>query len=118
MSLKAKLPRLEAVARRQARERELVPFTEEDFLAEFERLGRGGTFAGESEFAPALEAYREALRDAAASDNPPFDPPPDFLPEMQSLPYLRALNWRTARRFPRVHEGLDRLFILLDRVKG
>lgn len=85
MNLKSRLPRLEADARCRARELEQRPLPEEDFLAEFEKLGRQGPFDDEQYFPAALAFYREALREAAAGD-PPFDPPPDFLPEMQYLP--------------------------------
>jgi tetratricopeptide (TPR) repeat protein len=73
--------------------------TDEDWLEAFAAWGRHGYFEREADFPAALAAYRQALAETARAD-PPFYPPPDFLPQLS--PGRRRLRWRRAHHFPQV----------------
>jgi hypothetical protein len=90
--------------------------TEEDWLACYEDWGRQGHFQGEPDFPSALAAYRQALEQARAGTDPPFDPPDDFMPGLDDLPQLRLLNWRDKYRFPAVHAAWEWLAEMLHRI--
>ena len=47
-----------------------------------------------SDFPAALALYCEALHEAQTQADPPFDPPPDFMPNLKDAQELRVLNWR------------------------
>jgi hypothetical protein len=113
-SLTTRLARLEDRAASRA---SAVPEHRDEFgwLAVFERLGREGTFDHEPDFPVALAYFRTALERAGASTDPPFDPPPEFLPN-HPTPYLRVELWRSAERFPEVRAGLDWLSEMLGRL--
>src|SRR5437868_4753831 len=83
----------------------------------FEGLGRDGVFDAEPDFPVALAFYRDALRQAHASIDPPFDPPAGFRSDVQ-FPHARLQCWRTPDRFPHVWGGLDWLSEMLSRVEG
>jgi hypothetical protein len=89
--------------------------TDEDWLEQFEAWGKDGSFAHEPDFPAALAFYRDALKQARAQSEPPFDPPADFLRGLPVLPQLRLLYWRTKDRFPVVAEGRDWLGEMLQR---
>src|SRR5215831_15187995 len=117
MTLRSRLRRLEEKARHSVSAGEMPDWlTEEGWLSLFEAWGREGHFSREPEFPEALAAYRAAVEQAQAGSDPPFDPPPDFMPNTRDLPHLRLLNWRTQYRFPDVCRGLTWLFEMLERV--
>jgi hypothetical protein len=51
--------------------------------------------------------YRQAIAEAKARREPPYEPPDDFLPEQKCLAHLRLLNWRDRYRFAELHECWD-----------
>lgn len=118
MTLRTRLQRLEVkTRRRQPPENDLGDdLGDEDWLELFEALGREGHFAGEPDFPTALAFYRAALQRAQAQTDPPFDPPPDFMPNLMDAPHQRRRNWRNHVRFPEVHAGWDWLAEILGRV--
>ena len=113
-SLTTRLSRLEDRAAARAAARPKHP-DEDGWLEAFERLGREGHFDCEPDFPKALASYRDALARAHASADPPFDPPPEFMPE-QRLPHVRLRLWRTKEKFPEVWAGLEWLSEMLSRV--
>jgi hypothetical protein len=98
-----------------AGEQQPLDRSDEEWLELFEAMGREGNFDREPDFVVALAFYRDALRKAKEQTDPPFDPPPEFLPEMVKYPYRRLLNWRTKSSFPEVHEGRHWLMGMLCR---
>jgi hypothetical protein len=91
-------------------------YTDEDWLELFGEWGRAGAFAAEPDIPVALTFYRDALAQAKAQADPPFDPPADFMPNLADLPEVRLLNWRTSWRFPDVDAGWWWLSEMHDRV--
>lgn len=91
------------------------PRDEDDWLAVFEKLGRDGVFKAEPDFPLALACFRDALKRAKVSTDPPFDPPPGFR-EVEHHPDLRRQFWRSKERFPDLCEGLTWLGEILNRV--
>jgi hypothetical protein len=91
--------------------------TEEEWLGRFEQWGREGLFDREADFPLALATYRLAVERARARPDPPFDPPPEFMPNLADLPRLRLSNWRTESRFPAVRRTLTWLSAMLARVR-
>jgi hypothetical protein len=63
----------------------------------------------------ALAFYRQALLRAKTQSDPPFDPPPDFMPNLIDMPHQRRRNWRNHVRFPEVHAAWDWLAEILGR---
>jgi hypothetical protein len=118
MTFRARLKRLEAAVRRALPAEDHADWlTEEDWLVQFEALGRAGFFATEPDFPSALAEYRAALEAAKARPDPPFDPPAHFMPNLGDLPHLRVLNWRNQYRFPELHTGWDWLSEMFGRVR-
>ena len=113
-SLTTRLARLEdrAATRTQA---ELDHRDEAGWLARFEEWGRERLFGHEPDFPVALAIFRDALERARASIDPPFDPPPEFLPNHPN-PSLRLELWRSPERFPDVLTALDWLTEMLGRL--
>lgn len=117
MTIRTRLRQLEVKLHRLRPFQDDTPedLSDEDWLAYFEAWDREGYFTNEPDFATALALYRDALTQAQAGTDPPFDPPSDFLPHLQDLPYLRLINWRSKVRFPDVHAGWDWLMEMLHR---
>jgi hypothetical protein len=88
--------------------------SEEDWLRAWEAWGQGGFFDGELDFPFALASFRRAMEKAAAGTDPPFDPPPDFLPDYDRR--MRPMRWRDKCRFPAVHVAFDWLLEMTGRV--
>src|SRR5690348_615988 len=109
MTMRTRLQRLEAKARRSTVSAEDYwdDLDDDEWLEGFAEWGRQGHFAAEPDFTVALDFYRDALQRAKMQSDPPFDPPPDFMPNLSDLPHLRVLNWRTITRFPDVHSGCN-----------
>ena len=105
MRLATRLRRLEARAQAQDPPPSPEPPDEEQWLEIFQDWGRAGHFRHEPDFKTAIAVLREALSDARASTNPPFEPPEDFRPDDRR--WRRLECWRTPDRFPRVVEGLE-----------
>jgi hypothetical protein len=117
MSIRSRLQRLEKRVQRLPMKGEPEDgLTEEEWLTRFEALGRQGCLAAEPDFPAALAGYREALHQAQAQAQPPFDPPADFMPHLADLPRLRLLNWRSPSRFPQVHAAWEWLAEMVRRV--
>ena len=116
MRLRERLNRLERQAALSSNAKDPYAdwLSEEDWLAHFELWGQQGLFEGEPDFPVALATYREAIERAAAQTDPPFEPPPDFMPNLDH--HLRLLNWRNSSRFPDVHEGSGWLGEMLMRM--
>jgi hypothetical protein len=89
--------------------------TEEDWLESFAEAGRRGCFAAEPDFPLALAAYRDAVRIAAVAADPPFFPPPDFLPGRPER--RRVEEWRRPRNYPGVRAAFQWLLELWGRVE-
>ena len=106
MTLRARLRRLEKAAGRAAPADRPGRLTEDDWLECFEAWGREGVFAAEPDFPGALAFYRDALGRVKAQDDPPFNPPADFMPNLTDMPELRLFNWRTWEHFPEVTAGV------------
>jgi hypothetical protein len=106
MSLQARLRKLEEAAARvlpvEAPKAGGLPADplDEDWLAFYEHQGRAGRYDAEPDFPRALDEYREAIREAKASTDPPWDPPPDALPHLADSPRQRLREWH--RQFRRV----------------
>jgi hypothetical protein len=116
MTMRVRMKRVEAEVRRQTPAPRTARLTEEDWLERYEAWGRAGAFAAEPDFPTALAFYRDALAQAKAQADPPFDPPADFMPNLADLPDARLLNWRTRWRFPDVNAGWWWLSEMYDRV--
>ena len=95
MTMRVRMKRVEAEVRRQTPAPRPARLTEEDWLELFAEWGRLGDFVGEPDFPTALAFYRDALAQAKAQADPPFDPPADFMPNLADMPDARLLNWRT-----------------------
>jgi hypothetical protein len=107
MGITDRIHRMEDTARR-APPRRVRRRTHEEWLAEYEGLGREGYFDTEPDFPKALAFYRDALRRAKAKADPPWDPPAAFMPHLADLPDLRVeVWWRDSSRFPEVWEGFS-----------
>jgi len=89
---------------------------EEEWLTIYDEEWKQGQYDSEPDFPIALEFYREALARARAQTDPPFDPPPTFMPELMHLPTNRLWYWRTESRFPDVETGLTWLTEMALRV--
>jgi hypothetical protein len=115
MKLSRRLARRERslALRSRSRDSDEDWLTEEQWLETYERFGAQGLFAQEPDFPKALAFYREALNEAKTQADPPFDPPPDFMPNLKDIPRLHVLNWRD--RFPKLHEAWDWLGEMLGR---
>jgi hypothetical protein len=119
MALKLRLRRLEERVRRTAGQHceapeNLSDLTAEDWLERFAAWGEAGPFAAEVDFPKALAWYRQAVQQARAASDPPFDPPADYLP---GLPLRqRRRDWRRGRRYPDVDAAWWWLFEMLRRV--
>src|SRR5262249_6493796 len=92
-----RLKRLEAVWPDASLDDFLDRLTDLDWLTLFEQWEREGAFDGEPDFPVALDADRDALEQAAALTDPPFDPPADFMPALADRPHLRLINWNVYR---------------------
>jgi hypothetical protein len=112
-SLATRLARLEDRASRAPAEPEYRD--EAGWLAVFEQWDRERLFEHEPDFPKALAFFRDALDRARWSTDPPFDPPPEFLPS-HPIPALRVEFWRSSERFPDVRAGLDGLSEMLGRL--
>lgn len=88
--------------------------SEEDWLALFEALAEEDAFATEPDFPVALATFRQAMEQAAARTDPPFDPPEDFLSTFEYP--LRLMRWRDKDRFPAVHAAFMWLLEMSRRV--
>jgi hypothetical protein len=119
MVLRQRLRRLEERLRRtagQSREasENLSDLTAEDWLERYAAWGEAGHFAGEPDFPKALAWYRQAVQQARAARDPPFDPPADYLPD---LPLgQRRREWRRGRHYPDVDTAWWWLVEMLRRV--
>lgn len=117
MTIRTRLKRLEATARRMPPVQDRsAHLTDEDWLELFAACGQEGHCDQEPDFPMALAFYRDALLRAKTQTDPPFDPPPDFLPNQMETPHERLRTWRNPVRFPEVHEGWDWLAEILGRV--
>lgn len=109
-----RLKRLELSACQLLQPPPRVPYDEQRWLAEFERLGQSGEFDREPDFPRALALYRDAITQAKAQIDPSFDPPESFQPDI-STRWARLADWRSDARFPKVAAGLEWLCEMLRR---
>jgi hypothetical protein len=120
MSLAQRLRKLEAASARRSsgpvhRNPEppvRVYFTEEEWLAQWEACAQQGCFANEQDFLVALAEFRHCLEKAKAQAAPPFDPPRDFLPNLEQSARQRQWRWQfqeVQRAFVRVLEIFGRI---------
>lgn len=117
MTMRTRLKRLETTARRLPPERDRSEeLTDEDWLELFAAWGQEGHCHQEVDFSAALAFYHDALQRAKTQSDPPFDPPPDFMPNLMDVPHQRLRNWRDPVRFPEVHAAWDWLAEILGRV--
>jgi hypothetical protein len=117
MTMRTRLKRLETAARRIPPARDHSDNRDdEDWLELFAVWGQDGRFDHEPDFPTALAFYQDAIQRAQAQTDPPFDPPPDFLPNLRDAPHVRRRAWRNHGRFPEVYEGWDWLAAILLRV--
>ena len=142
MTISARLKRLETAAKQEIpRDHDRGPKTLEEWLAEFEALGRKGMFDHEPDFPAALQSYREAIGQAKEGGDPPWTPPDDFMPaeaeDQRRHQWQDGDNWvrvdgegniipagvhgngglcRRRHRFPAVQEARDWLDGMLDRL--
>lgn len=114
--LMAKLERLERRVPSTGRTTGENPLSipDDDWLMIFEAWAAGGAFDGDSDFQPALTAYRLAVLEAKAARHPPYKPPASFMPLVRNEAY-RWAAWRSADRFPRLARALRRLYIIAER---
>jgi hypothetical protein len=119
MALRQRLRRLEERVRRTVGQKRDAPenlsdLTAEDWLERYEAWGQAGHFAAELDFPKALAWYRQAVQQARATNDPPFDPPMDYLPVLPLR--QRRREWRCGRHFPSVDAAWWWLFEMLRRV--
>jgi len=120
MSLAQRLRKLEAASARRSlrsvhRNQEplgRVYFTEEEWLAQWEKCAERGCFASEQDFLVALAEFRHCLEKAKAQADPPFDPPRDFLVNLDQS--TRRRRWRS--QFQEVQRAFDRVLDIFGRV--
>ncbi len=102
MRVRQRLNRLErqAALSSKAKNAHGDSWSDEDWLARIEQEGQQGVFAHEPDFPVAFATYRQAIERAAAQSDPPFEPPADFMPNLD--PHLRLSNWRnwSCRQWP------------------
>jgi hypothetical protein len=117
MTLRTRLKRLQTAARRlPPAQNRYDDLDDEDWLELFTLWGQEGHCQHEPDFPTALVFYQDAIQRAQAQSDRPFDPPPDFLPNLMDTPHQRRRNWRNHVRFPEVHAAWDWLAEILGRV--
>lgn len=89
--------------------------SEEDWLEWFEVAAKEGDFDAEPDFPTALALFRDAIQRAKERTDPPFDPPPTFMPDLIDLPDTRLRNWRNQLCFADVKEGCYWLWEMANR---
>jgi len=99
-TLGRRLQKLESAA--QATTPPSDEWLDEDWLQTFTLWGVPDGLAREPNYPEALAAYRQAIEDAKAQVDPPFDPPPAFLPGRDR--YARFRQWRDRPRFAEVRD--------------
>ena len=82
---------------------------EERWVAHLEARAAAGDFAAETDFPAALALYRDALRQAQARADPPFEPPDDYRPSAcPTLPLYSFTLRLNAAGPPRPSDGRPR----------
>ena len=76
---------------------------DEEWLVVFTNWGTADGLAREPDYPKAWAAYRQAIEEAQAQVDPPFDPPPSFLPGRDRHARFRA--WRDWPRFTAVRDS-------------
>jgi hypothetical protein len=119
MALRQRLRRLEERIRRTVGQNRDAPenlseLTAEDWLERYAAWGEAGHFAAEVDFPTAWAWYRQAVQQARAARDPPFDPPAEYRP---GLPLRqRRREWRRGRHYPGIDAAGWWLFEMLRRV--